>query len=802
MPPRPAPDPRSLLRACGILAALWFIVFAPQILRHKTFVRGDARIYQPYSEFSRARWLGGHVRTFWNPYVLTGVSAQASLADGRPQYLPDWALDLYELIRPSHWVPLAGPIAAHLAGMCGMAALAWCLWGLPTVALVWAGLSFGLGPIVLIPIAYGHTAYSVAVWLMPLVLVATHEVIAAATRARVCAAALALALASGLQSLCGHPQVVAYTGALALAFAIERGLRRRHPARIAVAVAALAWGAAIAAAVWLPAMRYGEHSVRAVFGLPLAQVRGMSIAWHEISSFALPEAVGGLAETYWGGLGATDYPRFFGTLVVGLAVVGLLRGDPRGEARALAGRLRDGRAFLGWLCGIAVLLALGPRLGPLYDLVSRIPVLERFRVASMVLVVVAPALALLSAAGLSRLISGEAVRMPRAAWLLPAAMAALGLLLRLPGGARLYAALATSLRSDFAHDLALRAARGAADDLILRSLLVTAALLLLAQGARLRVAPALMIALLALDLGGVSVFTLHHSAGPESALTSAPEPALAGYGRRDPAARVLSARSVDVSSWQIAGLRARPEMETNDWIRWRVRAYGGDHGTPPAFWQEFMFLPSLEAMRAMGVVYLSSAPDVAQDTTRLERVERAPGEDVYRLRDPLGRAYAVARIEALDQEHAVEGRMLADDFRAQEVAFTLDRAAAGDYPGSPGAHITWEEDEPDELALRVESTAPSFVVIADAWWPGWSADLDGVATPIRRVDHSLRGVAVPAGTHRLGMRFVPEGWATGVALTRAALALWLAAALALGAIGALASRRPGTGTNAGAHAAR
>ena len=773
---RPSGDRGTLVRACGILAALWLFVFAPQIVLHRTFVRGDARIYRPFAEFSRERWLGERQRTFWNPYVLTGVSAQASLADMRPQYLPDAALDLFERIRPGRWVPMAGPITAHLAGMCAMAALARSLWRLPTMALVWAGIAWGLGPIVLVPVAYGHTAYSVAVWVMPPVLLAVHELVTCATRVRMFTAALALALIAGLQALNGHPQVVAYTGALALAFAAERGLRHRRPARVALAVAALGFGAAIAAAVWLPAMRYGEHSVRAMFGLALAQVRGMSIAWHELASFAWPQAVGGAAETYWGGLGTTDYPRFFGTLPMLLAGLALVRG---GGAR------RDGRAFLAALCAVAVALALGPRLGPLYDLVSRIPVLDRFRVASMVLVIAAPALALLSAFGLAGVVRGT---VPRGWWLIPGAMLAIGLLLWLPAGVDAWARIATELRPDFAHDLAQRAARGAALDLTLRSLLVAGALRIIPLGSRFRAAPALLILLVALDLGVTSVPTLYRSAGPESSLTAAPEPALARHGRHEPSARVLSARVVDVSGWQIAGLTRRPEMETNDWIRWRVHAYGGDHGTPPATWQAFTFLPSLEAMRAMGVVYLSSPPDLAQDSTRLERLERAPGEDIYRLRDPLARAYAVDRVEALDQEASVIRRMLADDFRADRVAYTLDPAAAGDYPGSPGARITWETDQPDQLALQVETAAPSFVVIADAWWPGWSADLDGAATPIRRVNHSLRGIAVPAGAHRLHLSFVPEGWATGVAVTRAALALWIAAALAIVVIG---SRRRG-----------
>jgi len=112
------------------------------------------------------------------------------------------------------------------------------------------------------------------------------------------------------------------------------------------------------------------------------------------------------------------------------------------------------------------------------------------------------------------------------------------------------------------------------------------------------------------------------------------------------------------------------------------------------------------------------------------------------------------------------------------VAYTLDAAAAGDYPGSAAARIRWIRDEPDDLRLEVNCDAPAFVVIADAWLPGWEPEPDVSPGPIRRVNHSLRGIAVPAGRHTLRMRYRPEGWEIGILFTRVAGGLWLVAAIA------------------------
>ena len=784
------PGARPLRQAALWLLVLWAALFAPQLAARQVFVLGDARVYPPFGDFSRQRWEERHVRTFWNPYVFCGISASASLADMRPQYLPDAALDLVERLRPAPLVPLAAPLLAHLLGMLATAALAWALWRLPAAALVWAGTAWGLTPLMLVPFAFGHTAFFVACSLLPVEMLAVQRLFAAGAPLAMAGATLALAGVAGVQSLTGHPQVVVYSGLAALAFAVERAVRARRLAPLACALGALAWGAAISAAVWWPALLYGEHSNRGLGGVPLEQVRRMSVAWYELVTLAWPAAVGSAGDTYWGGLWETDYPRFLGTLVVAFAAVAVLS---RRRGRA------EGRGFLLGLALVPVAFALGPRLGPVFTaLFHALPFFSMFRVTSMGLVVAAFAAALLSASTLAPPGEGPPPRARRwPAWLAAGLLvAACALGVALAGGALddLYERLATAARPRLALEAAWRAGRFAGTDLAWRAALLGAALLLLGRWrARGRLAPAagaLLVLLLVADLAAVSLPTLRRGTAPPSALRHPVTPELARIGAAQPRARVLSLRTYDVSAWQVAGSGRSAELRVNDWIRWRAHAYGGEHGTPPLTWGGLELIQSVAAMRALGIVYISSVPGAEQDTAAAEPVLTTPQEAVYRLRGALGRAYAVPRVVALRDDPEVFKGMLADGFEPARAALTTEAAAAGDYPGSAACRLRWLEDEPDTLALEASAPAPAFVVVADAFFPGWSATVDGRPAALHRVDQMLRGVAVPAGTHELRMAFVPEGWRSAVPVTRAALGAWLVAVAAWAAAATLRRGRP------------
>jgi uncharacterized membrane protein YfhO len=65
-------------------------------------------------------------------------------------------------------------------------------------------------------------------------------------------------------------------------------------------------------------------------------------------------------------------------------------------------------------------------------------------------------------------------------------------------------------------------------------------------------------------------------------------------------------------------------------------------------------------------------------------------------------------------------------------------------------------------------------VVTDAADPGWQARIDGASTPVLTANIAFRAVAVPAGRHRIEMRYRPKALTLGLLVTGASLGLALA----------------------------
>ncbi|WP_242392760.1 YfhO family protein [Anaeromyxobacter oryzisoli] len=82
----------------------------------------------------------------------------------------------------------------------------------------------------------------------------------------------------------------------------------------------------------------------------------------------------------------------------------------------------------------------------------------------------------------------------------------------------------------------------------------------------------------------------------------------------------------------------------------------------------------------------------------------------------------------------------------------------------------------ESVRIEAGSEADATLVVADAWWPGWEATLDGLPVPIFRADVLVRAVRWPAGRHVLEMRYRPPEVRTGImvsVLGIAVLAGWI-----------------------------
>lgn len=73
--------------------------------------------------------------------------------------------------------------------------------------------------------------------------------------------------------------------------------------------------------------------------------------------------------------------------------------------------------------------------------------------------------------------------------------------------------------------------------------------------------------------------------------------------------------------------------------------------------------------------------------------------------------------------------------------------------------------EPNRIDLTVSTNALDTLVLSDTYYPGWIARIDGKETEVRRANHAMRAVSIPAGNHTVTFSYEPLSVRLGFAIT-------------------------------------
>jgi hypothetical protein len=182
---------------------------------------------------------------------------------------------------------------------------------------------------------------------------------------------------------------------------------------------------------------------------------------------------------------------------------------------------------------------------------------------------------------------------------------------------------------------------------------------------------------------------------------------------------------------------------------------------------------SSRALRALGVIGVSLLLQNHRDQPlgRFRAAYAGPDARIYANPFALPRAYLVDHQIAVDGTEAAFAATTAPGFSPRGAAVTEER-----IPGladGPGGAVTGRAriavHDPERVAVQTRAAKPSLLVLSDTWYPGWTATVDGRPAPVHRVDYVVRGVPVPAGAHRVELRYEPASWRAGWILSLVAL---------------------------------
>jgi hypothetical protein len=142
------------------------------------------------------------------------------------------------------------------------------------------------------------------------------------------------------------------------------------------------------------------------------------------------------------------------------------------------------------------------------------------------------------------------------------------------------------------------------------------------------------------------------------------------------------------------------------------------------------------------------------DGPGLERVYEGDGIKVYRLGDPLPRAWVVYDSLPLDDGAAID-LLNRDDFDPRttavlELGSDLLALSGSSKRGEAGRIV---EASPGRLVLEVAPQDAGLLVVSQPFYPGWQARVEGVEVPVRRVDYLLQGIPIGPGPQRVELTF-------------------------------------------------
>ena len=726
--------------ASAVYLAIAFVYFLPSFLpgRHlfgTDYLAGGYFFFDFVSDRLAAGQLPG-----WVPYIYGGLPLAAN--PGSTFYPVRFLADL---AFPVVWIlPIIFVVQFFIAGI-GMYLLARELGCRSWVAFV-SGVAFELTGIVVSSVYAGHDGRVIVATFTPLFFYFLHRGIRTGKLAPFAGAAATIGF-SLLSFQIQSNYYLLLAGAIwAVFLLVQQGLYRDGKvlgSRVALGLGAVAFGFVLAAVNFLPFLDYIELSPRGAEG---GRGYDYSVSWSmppaELMGIAVPEQAG-ILDHYQGANPFKLHVEYVGALVIALLLLGVR------FARANRYWL-----FFGGLALFSLTIAFGGYT-PIYRLYYAIlPGTARFRAPSISFFLVSFALVTMAALTLERLAAWreETPREDRSIGAWVGGLAAVAMVL---------AGMMTSSAGSAPRDAAMVAGYGR---FALFTILI-GAVLWLWSSARLRTSAAaiLLAVVTAADLWIVDRHFFATVEPPERIFS------------RDDVVNFIQRQPDRGRVWVLPFPQESVYMGSGNYLmNFGIDQAGGEHGNQLQRYNEFVgagqdvyvdwsnFAESANFLDAANIRYVIAM--VQLEIPNMVEVHRGSAL-VYENTAALPRAYAVGNVLSAEGDEALD-LIASEGFDPRTTA-----VVAGPPPadlatgGTVSATTEITEYTPDRVVVNTAVDGPALLVLADNFYHGWQATVNGEPVEILRTNHTFRGVPVNAGENEVVFEYRNRDLTLGAGIT-------------------------------------
>jgi hypothetical protein len=768
-----------------LLIASFVVFFHEALLQKKVFIATDNIASQSYGPYVEEVTKEGEF-PLWIPYIFGGMPGFATLAFGAERtyditYLIfQWTMQTFRAILGGSDVFRV--VFYHL--LLALSLYAFIYYKTRNAAVsFFASVSFSFGMAVIIWIMAAHNIKALSFAVFPMVLLFAEEF-----RVRIKAwHILALVLILHIGFAASHIQMLFYVFfglGIYYLFNLIRSLTAKEPIFPLLRSGFLIATCAVFAFLmmsdrYFATWEYNKYSIRGVGpisetattaarsdgGLDYDYATGWSFSPQEISTFLVPSFYGFgnqtyrgpltnnqsvLVNTYFGQMPFTEQPMYMGILLFVFGIVGMVM-------------YRKDRfvQYLIVLAAISLLISFGRNFPVAYDLMYHyFPFFDKFRVPSMILILLHTSLAISAAYAVAGLLgnNGGNRTYTTLLWLKRGLVIAGALFLISIVGRGAFESAYIGLIQSSGKQVPQQLYSWIYDKMM-NDLSFNLGVLLAAMGlfwaARTKgIAPLLIVAALTFvslaDLWRIAYRPMHYQ----------DRTAWEQVYRPGDAVRFIQEQN-EIEPFRVTRIEQNRPLTDNRLAYHLLQDIHGYHPAKLRVYQDMMDVAGITnpaVWNILNVKYVISDRMYEQDFLRpVFDGEQKVMENINRM----PRAWFAGSVEHSEPLNILQS-IGAGAFDPRSVAYVESPLEVQiDPPGeTSGAEIV--HYSPHRIGLSVRSEGTQFLVVSETYYPaGWTARLNGNVIPIVKANYFQRGFVVPPGEHTLEMTFTSHTYETG-----------------------------------------